>query len=487
MKTKPALWPLMGVVVLVGGFGLYMTLKSDAAAVVSVAEAEAGSPVGAAEKRSDPNASGGQYIVFGTAPSGQAITYGSSGNGNPKVDDCTVSVSAGQSIQAAINAAQSGAIVCVKATDRSGESLNINKAITVRANGTVKVKNVTVGASGATLDGFTIVGGASVGIDYSGTNHKIINNVVTGRGITTGISCGTCGSGHQIRGNTVTAIQNYGLWVANGDNITIERNNVYDLWRSSANADVDAMRMWGTDHAVRNNYFHDINEFKSVKDSGGDTPHVDCFQTYQTGNGQVARNILIENNYCVRISRQCIIMSNHLRGVYDIRDFVIRGNVCETYDSSVVNLGSVAGITMENNFFLGGVRSQVLTVDYTREENPAGLPDKDIRLRNNIVMKGLASTSYFYQNSTRTLIDNTKNLLVQNAVVKSNADSFQGSPNAPYAATKADDFTKYRQLAQQYGIIDQGAAPTTVGFATELDGGGRVKGAAIDIGPFEIR
>ncbi len=487
MKTKPALWSLLGAVLLIGGFGLYMTLKSDAATSASSAEVEVGSLVGAAEKRSDPNASGGQYIVFGTSPAGQAVTYGSSGNGNPKVDDCTVSVPAGQSVQAAINGAPAGAVVCAKAADRSSESLNISKAITVRANGTVKIKSAVVSGSGAILDGFTVVGGSSVGIGYGGTNHKIINNVVSGRGITTGINCSNCGSGHLISGNTVTGIQNYGLWVANGDNIIIERNNVYDLWRSSAVSDVDALRMWGTNHKVRHNFFHDINEFKSVKGSGGDTPHVDCFQNYQTGSGQVARNILIENNYCVRISRQCIIMSNHLRGVYDIRDIIIRGNVCETYDSSVVNLGSVAGITMENNFFLGGVKSQVLAVDYTREENPAQLPDKDIRLRNNIVMKGLANTSYFYQNSTRTLIDNTKNLLVQNGVVKTNADSFQNNPNAPYAAIKSDDFTKYRQLAQQYDIVDQGAAPTTAGFTKELDGGARTKGAAIDIGPFEIR
>ncbi len=291
----------------------------------------------------------------------------------------------------------------------------------------------------------------------------------------------------MIAGNTVTAIHNYGIYINNGDNVSVERNNVYDLWMSTANGDVDAMRLWGTNHKIRQNYFHDINEFKSAKDSGGDTPHVDCWQSFQTGDGRQLRNVLIENNYCVRISRQCMILSNHLTGTYDIRDITFRGNVCETYDSSVVNLGSVAGITLENNFFLGGVKAQVLTVDYTREENPVGLPDKDIRLRNNIVMKGRSDTSYFYQNSTRTLIDNTDNVLVLNTLVNSNATSFQSNPNQSFSAIKPSDFTAYRQLAQQYEIINQGTAPSSTGFAVEIDGGQRVLGGAIDIGPFEVR
>ncbi len=476
-----------GIIILCMLAGYFALRAGSAAGLNASSEAESGVVNGNAAVQSDATASGGAKAVFGTAPDGRAFRYGASGNGNPKTSDCTVDVAAGQNLQAAVNAAAVGSVVCVKPANRSAESLTLNKKVNVRANGQVSIRNVVISGDGAILDGFSVVGGSAVGIAYKGTNHVIRDNIVSGRGITTGISCDDCGSGHVITNNTITGIQNYGFIISNGDRITVEKNNVYDLWASTTTDDVDVMRYWGTNHMIRDNYFHDINEFKSARYDDGDTPHVDCFQTFQTGDGRVVRDITIENNYCVRISRQCIIMSNHLRGTYDIRDIVIRGNVCETYDSSVVNLGSVAGITMENNFFLGGVKAQVLTVDYTREENPAGLPDKDIRLRNNIVMKGTAGASYFYQNSTRTLTDNTDNLLVQNNIVKANADSFQGQPNASYAAQRPADFTQYRQLAGQYPVVDQGSSPLSTGFVTEIDGGPRQRGASIDIGPFEHR
>lgn len=481
-------WYVAAAVLSFAAVGVVLVAISSAAINVASSEAEAGIIAGSAAIKADGTASGGNTVAFGTAPNGQAMVYGASGAGNPRTDDCTVNVQAGASVQAAITAAQAQAVICIKPADRSAEAITLDKAVVLRANGPVKVRSVTITGSNVTLDGFTIVGAASNGIALSGVNHTVINNLVTGRGINTGIACvGSCGNGHRIGNNTVTGIHNYGLYVSGGDNVTVERNNVYDLWMSTPNGDVDAMRLWGTNHKIRNNYFHDINEFKSARDSGGDTPHVDCWQSFQTASGLQLRNVLIENNYCVRISRQCMILSNHLNGNYDIRDITFRGNVCETYDSSVINLGSVAGITMENNFFLGGVKSQVLTVDYTREENPVGLPDRDIKLRNNIVIKGLTSADYFYRNSTRTLIDNTDNILAHNSVVKSNADAFQSNASAQYAATKASDFTFYRQLAQSLQTADQGSVPQSASFSLDIDGGPRVKGTAIDIGPFELR
>lgn len=463
--------------------GAAWILLSRAASYVAHSEAEAGTVSGQASVGDAAGASGGRMVAFGTAPDGQMISYGSDGRGNPRTDDCSVVVEASQNLQQVIDASQFGAVVCVKASDRSSTALQLGRPLVVRANGEVKLRSATLGGNGATLDGFTVVGNSSTGISLSGENHRVVNNVVSGRGISTGISCsGNCGTGHLIAGNAITAVQNYGIILNNGSSVTVEKNNIYDLWNSGTGGDVDAMRLWGSQHIVRYNYFHDINEFKS---SG--SPHTDCWQSYQTGDGKQLRQVVIENNYCVRVSRQCMILSNHLTGNYDIRDVTFRGNVCETYDSSVINLGSVSGITLENNFFLGGVKAQVLAVDYTREENPVGLPDKDIRLRNNIVMKGLSNASYFYRNSTRTLIDNTDNLLVQNGLVKANADSFHANPNAQYPAVRATDFSSYKQLAQQLEVEDQGSAPQSAGFVTDITSGQRLRGPAIDIGPFEHR
>ncbi len=414
-----------------------------------------------------------------TTPTGP-VSYGSSGQGNPDTSGCTVPVADG-TIQAAVDAAPAGSVVCVSASARESEALSLNKAVTVRATGAVTIASAELSGSDAALDGFTVAGPAENGISYTGTNHTIATNLVSGRGINTGIRCSDCGSGHLVTGNTVTAVTNYGIWVSDGEGIIVERNNVYDLWKDGdGGGDVDAMRFWGTNLTIRNNYFHDINEHKS---SG--SPHTDCMQTYQTGDRQIARNILIENNYCVRVSRQALIASNHLECEYDISDFVVRGNVFETYDASVVNLGSVSNITLENNFFLGGVKAQVLAVDYTREESPCGLPDENIKLRNNIVMKASGSAEYFYQGSTKTLTDNTANLLVENPVVSQRADVFHGETSTDYPAQQEADFTSYRDLAAEQQIVDQGSEQLTTGHTTDLAGAPRTQGAAIDMGPFE--
>src|SRR3954454_2706490 len=110
-----------------------------------------------------------------TAPNG--VSYGTNGAGNPKTSDCTTTVAPGGSIQAAIDRAVAGAVLCVKAADYSGTSLTINKAVTVRANGAVEIKSAVLTGSKATLDGFTIVGGGAgapaAGVNLTGASNKV--------------------------------------------------------------------------------------------------------------------------------------------------------------------------------------------------------------------------------------------------------------------------------------------------------------------------
>ncbi len=486
--------PVIGLTVLVGVVVVVAAFAASAA--TPAVEPESAALSGSAKVVSTTGASGGKAIQFGSGatpaptatPGESGIVYGSTGNGNSQTADCSVSVASGQSIQNAINSAGNGAVVCVKAADYSGMAITLNKAITLRANGVVKVRNVTV-SGGATLDGFTVVGGPlssyQVGIEFSGNNSKVINNTVNGRGIVMGISCqaSSCGSGHVVANNTITGVHNYGIWIDGGSGIIVEKNNIYDLWRSSVNGDVDGMRFWGTNQTIRNNYIHDINEFKSAKDTGGDTPHADCFQNYDNNKNPTASNIVIENNYCVRVSRQCFISQNNQSSNYPINNIVFRGNVCETFDSQTINLGSASGITLENNLLMGGVKYQVVAIQTTN----ASAPSKNIKMRNNIIMKGIGSAKYYEANNTSALTDNTKNIEVQNDVVASDGSAFQGNPNAVFAAIRTDDFSRLRQLAQQYNIIDAGAAPNTSGFNRDIDAKTRPQGGAIDSGPFEIR
>ncbi len=470
VKNKPVFWLMSGVVVLFAGTGLYLTLRSSAATYVATAEAESGSITGNAQQASGAGASGNSYIVFGTAPSGQAITYGSSGSGNPRTDDCTVKTTP-QNMSSAISGASSGAVICVSAGDAAGSGLTVNKAVTVRANGNVKIKSASV-SGGGTLDGFSIVGPVSQGIAYSGDNNKILNNVITGRGITIGIFCSNCGNGTLVANNTVTNITNYGMRLQGGSNMIVEKNNIYDLWKTGSD-DVDALRIWGTNNIVRFNYFHDINEHKS---SGG-APHVDCIQNYDSGGS--SNGLLIENNYCLRVTRQCFISQNLSSG-YKITNITYRGNVCETFDSQTINIGSMNNITFENNLIMGGVKYQVVCME-NRSSATTG-----VKFRNNILIKGVSSAQYYACPGAGGLADDTNNIKVLETFVKDDENAHRASREA-YPARVDSDFTRFRQLVQKYDIIDKGAPSLKTGHTKDIDGGPRVKGAAMDIGPFEIR
>ena len=110
-------------------------------------------------------------------------------------------------------------------------------------------------------------------------------------------------------------MHNFGIFLWGGDRITVEKNNVFDLFQSKDVDDVDAMRAWGTNHIVRNNYFHDINAKKSAG-----SPHSDCFQAYQASSGRGLQQHPIENNYCVRVTGQCFIVQNDLRNADELHD-----------------------------------------------------------------------------------------------------------------------------------------------------------------------
>lgn len=54
-------------------------------------------------------------------------------------------------------------------------------------------------------------------------------------------------------------------------------------------------------------------------------------------------------------------------------------------------------------------------------------------------------------------------------------------------AINPDDFTVFRDRSQLAGdIIDEGSQPDSSDFHEDVDGAARVRGEAIDIGPFEF-
>ncbi|MGP3970342.1 discoidin domain-containing protein [Streptomyces sp. 6N223] len=411
---------------------------------------------------------------------GDDLPYGTDGSGNPRTDDCTISSDSDP--QAAIDGASAGDVVCVKPGDYSDTELTVDEPITVRANGVVTVRNIVISGSDATVDGFTVVGDAlddpSTGIKFAGTGHTIIRNLVKGKQIHYGIACDydDCASDVLISRNTVTQTSNFGVYLWGGSEITVEWNNIYDLWSEDGNDDVDGMRVWGTGHTIRNNYIHDLNASK-----GEGEPHADCIQNYQNSSRTVeSYDVTVENNYCVRVSGQCLIMQNEHRPTADVRGYTYRGNVCESFGSQTIELGSVTGAVIENNILCGGVDGHVLTFHSTVDD----LETTDVRMRNNVLVTAGGST--YASGSRDALTDDTDNRELLDPSIADDWEEFEGNPDADVPAINPDDFTRFRALAQQADVVDEGSTPHSPDFTQDVDGAPRVQGAAIDIGPFEF-
>ncbi|MEC3980461.1 hypothetical protein QMK34_34975, partial [Amycolatopsis sp. H20-H5] len=254
-----------------------------------------------------------------------------------------------------------------------------------------------------------------------------------------------------------------------GAGTVVERNNIYDLHNDLGGSyDTDGMRFWGH-QTIRYNYIHDINEFSS----GNRHPHVDCFQTYN--NGSESAGTLIENNYCLRVSRQCLIAQNNSASSYQIRDITFRNNVCETYDSQGINLGSMSGVTLDNNLIISGFRYQIVNLE------KFNLTNTNTTIRNNILVR-TESNAKTYQRGASTAEHFSNNLELLDTSLNQRDTNFNNS-RGPYSSTKAADFIDYRAYAAKRDIKDKGSAIDHA--STDIDGNERVVGGAIDLGPFE--
>jgi len=181
-----------------------------------------------------------------------------------------------------------------------------------------KVKSVTISASGVTVQNCEITsqqnGQFGYGILLTGSgisNITIQNNnihdlcqdgiymdwmignniVVSNNTITTASMSGIniSGTGATVVGNDISNTQQY------PDRST---NSIFAGCQEAGGADADAIRFFGTNHVIKNNYLHDIQWGTTVNPD----PHVDCFQTwgaYDPGENAATGNILITGNHCV--------------------------------------------------------------------------------------------------------------------------------------------------------------------------------------------
>ena len=304
-----------------------------------------------------------------TAPQLAATTYYVATTGN----DANAGASAApfKTIQKCANVASAGN-VCSVAAGTYAERVNVTRAgIVFQGNGLVTMQGFTITADNTSVKGFYMTGMAStlVGLSVSSKSCVIENNYVfyAPRG---GISLASSSSGCVIKNNKLERNSQSGITV-DGTNHTVEGNEIWDTiqyhpqWTNPPSwVDADGIRFFGTGHVFRNNYIHDI-KFDAVYNK---TAHIDCFQTWTAGTG----NILFEGNRCNEMYVQLVGTSTMKAQGFMIEggahDITIRNNVINAYRA--INLGDpddttvTKNINILNNTFVGAIPVQLGVEEY---------------------------------------------------------------------------------------------------------------------------
>jgi len=164
----------------------------------------------------------------------------------------------------------------------------------------------------------------------------------------------------------------------------VERNEIERLNQNTINDrgyDADYSRFFGTNHIIRNNYFHGTHS------SEIGSSHTDCFQTYST-NGGYAHDILIEGNRCFGFFGQGVI-ANDLTTNAVLTDFTIKNNIFANDPSDRGSWG-VLGTSLRNAVVVNNVFANIRYFGVgLRDSSHNGV------VRNNIFYNFGGSSIYF--------------------------------------------------------------------------------------------
>ncbi len=234
----------------------------------------------------------------------------------------TIQVTAGQSIQAAINQASAGDTVAVQAGTYT-ERLSIPKSVTVICETAQRciIKGADV-SGGATLDGF---------YSLNSTNYE-------GAIIVTG-------SNNIVRNNKIENACMVGAYLKGSNNLA-ENNDVFGSRQcpvaGHTGFDADGFRVEGVENVFRGNYIHDIY-YNSINT----TAHIDCFQGWIGSS-----NTVLENNVCDVQTRNAILANS---GVNIEKDtgMIIKNNYFRVSGKYVMVETTSKDTVIENNIFVG--------------------------------------------------------------------------------------------------------------------------------------
>lgn len=192
-----------------------------------------------------------------------------------------------------------------------------------------------INIEGMEIDNVTF--GRNAGIYGKGSNITISGNRIKNVPFS-GISLE--GSNNKIQDNYLFLCQ-YGI-VINGTGFTVDGNEVERLKKWDSTEDNDYMRFFGSDHVIRNNYFHSASRDEVLGS------HVDGFQTFDN-NKLFVRNVIIENNTIYNMDEGAMLQAEKYRSSYNI---IFRNNVFAHSSAWGLCIGSIPNVEVYNNTFV---------------------------------------------------------------------------------------------------------------------------------------
>ena len=279
----------------------------------------------------------------GPPPSNQA---------GPLPVDCAHRITEFEQASDALAQAQPGATVCLSGDDFHDAELEMTTSgtpeqpITIVADGAT-MRSLRVEADHVVIQGLTLRDGD--GLTMSGRGLVASNNVIY-NAAENGLACLDCVD-TIIESNTVQRADGTGIYLA-GRQITVRGNTVSESVLRTQR-DADGIRFFGIGHRLIGNTIKDIK----ARGYGGEGPHTDCFQTYDTDQGAPTYDVVIAENVCTNVDVQCLIATiddpRAASGPPGQPTITFVGNTCEVNGSQAVLLRNFPRVNIRDNRFSG--------------------------------------------------------------------------------------------------------------------------------------
>jgi len=317
------------------------------------------------------------------------------------------------------------------------------------------------------IEGFNITyeagGWLGGGIWLDGNNWEIIDNYfynVAGSAIQPTWQSGRSTNNVYLAKNKMYKC-NKGF-IVSGSNWLVEQNEVERL--VYYNEDADYSRFFGENHIIRNNFFHGTR----AEEIG--SSHVDGFQTFDN-NGNIARNIIIENNKVFGFFHEGIMIGNATPGAME--NITVRNNIFTNSASWGICAYGVSNLKVFNNVFANISSSAIGFRAYSNGPITTG------EIKNNIFY--IFSAPYWTDGGS--IVDARNNILYKG---NGSVDPLQYPNDICNKDPKMLNPSGFDfRLQPSSPAIDSGVP--LAGFDYDIMGISRPQGASWDIGAYEFK